>query len=299
MLQKQQSDQSTELDDLARALRRKLLNRPADTASRAAARARDAAEALAARRHEQVDAAQAETLDDLAQLDQELTTAAEQVEERRRLQLLLSLADALPTLRDAQTQLASETEALEARRQQSGRLSRGELKRLQTATAEQARLQQDVRQLAERAVPLGFIRSLLSDAANDMQSAGERLQAKSTDAATLDLQRSAAQRLETLSTTLDQSAAAPPSDSPPSSTPPPPPGSGSINWIELTLLRTLQADLLRRAEALPAPALEQEPTAEETAAREHLAAEQAALASQAAELLQRMQTPPKSPQSQP
>lgn len=287
ILQQEQDALAQQLDTLARQLQRRLFIRPADIAQRAAARSRDAQAAVASQHSERAASAQQEALDDLTQLSEELAAESQRVEQRQLAHLLLTLTEALPSLHAAQLQLKADVETLERLRTQQGRLSRGDLKQLQTTTASQLELERELRGLIGRAARLEVVRSVLTSASDEMHRAAELMDARQTDLATTALQQSAAERVQLLLTTL-QPPSTTSTDVPPGAPANHPVPESAVDGLELRLLRELQADLLRRTEGLPPWPTDRNPTESESSAWEQLGAEQSDLADRARELLNRL-----------
>jgi hypothetical protein len=300
VLRKQHTDQSDALTDLAGEFQHQGRPRLAAIAARAAAGNQAASDGLEHMRPERVTAAQREALGELDELVTQLQSEIDRAELRRMAHLLLTVTDALPPLRARTLALGDETAALDAARQAAGRLGRAELKRLQSVQESLQAVAAEVRGLEESTAALELVGSQLRSVAALLESAASRLDERKTDQPTVGLQQSAAARMQILIDALQQDAA-PEFGSAAASTTNSTndPESAAVNWIEVKLLRNLQADLARRTEQWQQIVSGRSPNPDELAESEQLAVEQHDLAQQADRILKQHSDAIKIPPSEP
>lgn len=304
LLRKEQQELADELDQMAQRLRQFLIEPPAQTAARAAARGHSAARSLAEHKDDQALRDQREVLDDLFQLDRELDVAQQAAEQERLRALLAGLAGELRGWVGTQQQLRDVTRRLETLRTEQGRFDRAALRQLAEASQTQQQTADEVGQRAAHLQDLELLHTVLSAAAEDMAAAAKRLAAREVDADTSGLQQAAADRLGALLASLD-AAASPPS--PDGSQPPSGADSSaaaqSTELFELKLMRGLQAQLLERTRQLSSTAAAQPLDESQREELQRLIESQQQLAARAAELLPHQdpspprEQPPQPPQS--
>ncbi|MFV0445183.1 MAG: hypothetical protein ACK5Q5_16525 [Planctomycetaceae bacterium] len=288
-LQKQHVSMTEALEGLASQLQRQLLTAAAREAGQAASHSRGAQQALARSQREEVAELQQRVSDDLSRLAEELRKEQQQAESRQQANWLMPLMDGLPPLRASALSLADETEAVEAERAAAGRWGRGLLKRLQNLTAQQEQTVRELRELESRSGALDLVQAQLRAAADELSQATNQLQLRDTGRTTSAHQHAAAERLELLITSLQPPKAGGPGTSGPTASDSA--ATAELNFVELRLLRTLQADLLRRTEEWHQQLDAGKPTSEEASVLSGLADEQADLGERAARLWQKLQSP--------
>jgi hypothetical protein len=292
VIRRGQGELSAELSGLADDLRRDLLPEAARNAGRAAAFSREAAAGIDGASPPSALTAQRRVLDELSELDARLLEAQQEAARLKLAALLAALPTLLEPLHERQQELARETGEIESERQVAGRLSRTHLRRIRDAAEAQRQVAAATAAHIADADGLPLVASVLEDALVQMQAAADQLDRRVTDGRTSDPQHAAAAALEML---LGSLAAAQASVEDPHS-PPTPPEAGEggqaagAAWVEIHLLRSLQADLLARTQSARERAQSGQP-AESPGELERLAAEQEALARKGARWLQELQKP--------
>jgi hypothetical protein len=245
----------------------------------------DTDRSLEARQGERAAATQEETLDDLLQAQRELAEAARAAEQRKAIEQLAALAAQLRTLQQEQHRILDETKTLEGEQQAAGRRSRAALKQLISLAERQQAARKATTDLAAELEELELIRRVLDRAGGEMQISADGLAARDTGMGVTSAQQAALDRLASLLAVAEASPAQPPSDSPmaePTETTDL--ADQAARGMQLRLLRTLQADLLARTEAVRQQ-LQGGASGELDEAVARLAEEQAELAALAEKLL--------------
>jgi len=296
MLQKQQSELRDEASRLARQLRRLQARQAGESAGRAAAQMRQAADDLAAGDSTAVDQNQRQALEDLQQAQRELAGARRRAEQQLARELLEKISDEIAGMVDRQQAVIDETLRLDELRTARGNWSRGQLKSLKAVAESQLGLRDEAERLAEVLQSAEVFALAVKGAAREMTTAAARLADRKTDETTIRAERAARQRFVDLMTALEpedessQADAQPPAGEP--EQPNGPPGEAIPHLAQLKMLRTLQQDLVGRTESLHQAQAESEETSEEVRERlALLAEEQGQIADLARNLTQALMQP--------
>jgi len=286
---------------LQRALER-LRQESARTAQRAAQRMQQAARQL----DEDPDAAlteQQQAIEDLEQLRNEIAEERNEAAERLAFELLEKIGDELKSMIAREQTVIDETARLQQLREERGSLTRAQLRSLRDLAEAQAGLHKETEALVARLEPAPVFAVALRGAGRQMKFAAERLDERDTGAETQKRETAARQRLVDLIAALEARPKPPEENAPPPEPPageppmPPPmpngpPGDRIPPLAELRMLRTLQADLLRRTEELDARAAAGELTPADQRELEELAVEQEELADLARNMAERAAASP-------
>ncbi|MEZ6067524.1 MAG: hypothetical protein R3B90_17850 [Planctomycetaceae bacterium] len=287
ILAKEHRDLADRTLQLAAELQRQALSSPAQSASRAASRMRDAEQALNERQADASSRAQADALADLQQLARELESARQQGEQDRAREQLVALRTRLESLLLVAEEVRGATTMLANQAAEPPRWNRVQLRELQQSAERQQQLADSTRELLPALAGLEVVRRVVNRVSQDMEAAAQRLAERRADAETLALQSASVAALQTLLQSLQPEPAAEPSATAAdqAATSQDAATDSAAFAVQWRLLRTLQASLLERTTNLradDAPGL----TAEQIQALTH---EQAELAEQAQRLLLQMQ----------
>ena len=250
-LRKQQQSLKEEAEEAARTLRRLGGEDAAESLRQAASHMAGAEDELGRGPSASADAEQKEAVEELKRAQTSLNRSKKRAAQQLAQEARVRLAGQLKGLAARQKNVLDETKRLDAERAQAGRWTRGQLRSLQTVGKVEQQLGDETTGVAQGLQQADVFAWALRRGAISMQEAGQRISTQNTDARTVALELEAWTRLRDLAEMLKPDAPSPPSDqqqdeesSPPASSP----GDGdAIPLIaQLKMLKTLQADLLRR-----------------------------------------------------
>ena len=283
-LRKEQNQLQEAAEETARELRRLGAETPSENMSQAGSHMSQAQEDLEQGHSSSAGNQQKNAVKELDRANAALKQSLRQASQKLAQQGLVRVADQLEGLAARQKAALDETKRLDTERTQAGRLTRGQLRSLQTVAGTQHQLHDETARLAEGLPNAEVYVWALHATAGRMQEAAERLGNQLTDAKTLHLENEAWSRLrdvvQTLKTDLAQEDPAANEEKEQSQEKANANGSEEIPVIaQLKLLKTIEQDLLRRTTELDLQRQEKnDASAKGVGDLDRLAAEQAELA---------------------
>ncbi len=283
-LRKEQNRLQEAADEAARELRRLGAETPSENMSQAGSHMSQAQEDLEQGHSSSAGNQQKNAVKELDRANAALKQSLRQASQKLAQQGLVRVADQLEGLAARQKAALDETKRLDTERTQAGRLTRGQLRSLQTVAGTQHQLHDETARLAEGLPNAEVYVWALHATAARMQEAAERLGNQLTDAKTLLLENEAWNRLrdvvQTLKTDLAQEDPSANEEKEQSAVNAAANGSEEIPVIaQLKLLKTIEQDLLRRTTEFDRQRQEKTDASTKGASDlDRLAAEQAELA---------------------
>lgn len=290
-LRKEQKRLSESTDDAARELRRLGAEAPTESLRQAGSHMSDAEERLERGQPGSAETQQKQAVQELKHAAEGLKQSKQKAGEQLARQGLVRVADQLEGLAARQKSVIDETKRLDSERIQTGRLTRGQLRSLQSLTEIERQTREETTRVANELQNADVYQWALRRGAGAMREAADRLGTQVTDAQTIALETDAWSRLRELAQLLK----------------PEPPSSGNATneqktgtnagggnegvpmLAQLKLLKALEQDLERRTQELDRQRQEKAETmrADVEAAAGRLAAEQGELATLIRQFIER------------
>jgi hypothetical protein len=283
-LRKEQNRLAELADDAARELRRLGAEAPTEHLRQAGSRMSDAEENLQRGHAEAASKRQKQAIDELKRAAAGLKHSKRRADEQLARQGLVRIADQLEGLAARQKSVVDETKKLDSERTQAGRLTRGQMRGLQSLAESERQVRNETERITNELQNADVYQWALRRGAAAMQEAAERLGTQATDARTVALETEGWSRLRELSQLLKPDTA-PAEDSPGqqeqrSRAAEAEPNEGVPMLAQLKLLKSLEQDLALRTQELDHQRQEKVDSvrAETEADVRRLAAEQSELA---------------------
>jgi hypothetical protein len=253
-LRKEQNRIAESTDDAARELRRLGAEAPTENLRQAGSRMSDAEENLQKGHATAASSRQKQAIDELTRAAAGLKRSTRQADEQLARQGLVRVADQLEGLAARQKSVVDETKKLDSERIQAGRLTRGQMRGLQSLAEIERQVRTETDRITNDLQNADVYQWALRRGAAAMQEAADRLGTQVTDARTVALETEAWSRLRELSQLLKPDAATsgnPPGQQKQRSRADGAEGNEGVPMLaQLKLLKSLEEDLARRTQEL-------------------------------------------------
>jgi hypothetical protein len=285
-LRKQQNRLAESTEDAARELQRLGTDASADSLRQAGSQMSEAEEQLQKGRPASAETRQKQAINELKRAASGLNQSKQKAGEQLARQGLVRVADQLEGLAARQKSVVDETKRLDSERVQQGRLTRGQVRTLQSLADIERQTRDETSRIANELQNADVYQWVLRRGAGAMQESADRLATQNTDAKTVTLETEAWSRLRELAQLLKPDAASAGEEakqqqkSGKNASPSGGENEGVPMLAQLKLLKSLEQDLERRTQELDRQRQEKSDPAraESEAAVSRLAAEQSELA---------------------
>jgi hypothetical protein len=252
-LRKEQNRIEEAADETARELRRLGAEAPSESVGQASSHMSDAEKHLQQARSASASAQQKQAIDELNRAASTLRKSQKRAAEQLAQQALVHVADKLAGLAARQKTVLDETKRLDAERAQVGRLTRGQLRSLQSLAGVEHQVGDETARIADDLKNADVYVWSLRRGADAMRQSADRLGTQLTDAKTVGLETDAWSRLNDLAQTLksEPSSSGDAPDQEASDASAQSSDSDGIPLIaQLKVVKTLQQEILRRTAEL-------------------------------------------------
>ena len=269
-LMRQQEELTERMAKAERKLERLQLRGASDSANRARKRLNEmmkqAQDVDTEESGEEMQQAMEEALEDLDQVEMELTLEKRVAKERLAFEQLEKIEDQLKSLRSRQEAVIAETIRLEEAKNSEGRMTRGQVKTLLELSETERSLQGAAEEMAQNMASAEVFSLVLKRLGRSLKFAADALSARQTDGKTQAMEQDAIRKIDSLLSVLKQEQkkrdpAEPPAEKPeelaqerqqeeekPEQAQPP--GEMLPELAQLKLLKSLQEEYLERTELL-------------------------------------------------